>query len=328
MAKLPRTAKAASIKTGVQSYPRISDPNSKYFDCLDESALVPHTTKIPEEELRTLIEAAIRNANRKSRREIISIPPDATEKEADEVYSREGVKLFKYFKDYTNDPASTAHQIYKKNYRQVGAELFRTQTLQNQRMNSGWRYQFLSVDCARHSKRFKSVSGIGAAAADFNVEIEFQDKLRDALHIYVSVKNRGNTLGGQDWPKAIEALEAAAVGEQNRTGPYICVFGIAMQKGMRQQKRQKSSKIPYSVNTEVWLSDFFWPFFANYSYEEIIMLVLDVLVSSYEPPSLSSQVVVPDRLLDFFGVCCLEAQLIDGSGDFNDPYKLLRFFIQ
>jgi len=93
-------------------------------------------------------------------------------------------------------------------------------------MNSGWRYQFLALDCAQQSRRFKSVSDIGAAEADFNAVIEFVDKKKSALSLYVSIKNRSNTMGGQDWPKAIYALENVAKTDKNRTGPYCCVFGM------------------------------------------------------------------------------------------------------
>jgi hypothetical protein len=37
--------------------------------------------------------------------------------------------------------------------------------------------------------------------------------------------------------------------------------------------------MPYSFNTEIWLSDFFWQFFSNVSYEHIIKAVLEVLIS-------------------------------------------------
>jgi hypothetical protein len=44
-------------------------------------------------------------------------------------------------------------------------------------------------------------------------------------------------MGGQDWPKAISALENVARSDKNRSGPYICVFGIAIDKGQRQIRR-------------------------------------------------------------------------------------------
>ena len=320
---MPRTS-----KTVPQDYPRIQDQNNPQYGCLDDSALVEHKTRIPEEELKGLIRLAIRNANRKSSREILSIPGDATPEEMERIYEQEGLKLFKYFKKYVGDPASSAHQIYGKNYRVVGIEQFRNRTLQKERMNSGWRYQYLAVDCARHSQRFVSVSDIGAAEGDFNAIIRFMDKARDPLRLYVSIKNRSNTMGGQDWPKAIQALENVAKTDKNATGPYCCVFGIAMDRGTRYIKRQQKTKVAHSVNTEVWLSDYFWPFFADYSYEEIMTLVLDVLIESYETDNLPVEMDVPDELLDSFGRCCLEAGLIDELGNFNDAYKLVRFFVQ
>jgi hypothetical protein len=74
-------------------------------------------------------------------------------------------------------------------------------------------------------------------------------------------------MGGQDWPKAIQALENVAKNDRNRTGPYCCIFGIAIDRGSRYIKREKKTGRAYSENTEVWLSDFFWPFFSNHSLE-------------------------------------------------------------
>jgi hypothetical protein len=317
---------AKTTKTIAQDYPRIQDENSPYHGCLDDSRLMPHRKKIHVETMKTLILEAIANASRKSSREILSIPSGATTEELEIIYEREGRELFKYFKKYCGDPAATAHQFFRKHYREVGLEQFRNRTLQKERMNSGWRYQFLVIDCARHSQRFRSVSDIGAAEGDFNATIEFLEQNRSPLSLYVSVKNRSNTMGGQDWPKAIQALESVARNDKNRTGSYCCVFGIAMDRGTRYIKRELKTKTAHSVNTEVWLSDYFWPFFANYSYEEIMTLVLDVLVSSYASDELPSQTDVPERLLESFGESCRKAELIDETGVFNDPYKLVKFF--
>lgn len=318
-----------AVKTTSQEYPRINDRKNRFFGCLDDSRLVPHKRKIPQEVMSRLIQRAIVNANRKSSREILSIPPNATEDEVKRIYHREGKELFKYFKKYPGDPAASAHQIHGKNYRAVGVEQFRNRALQKERMNSGWRYQFLAVDCARESRRFKSVSDIGAAEADFNAVIEFIDNEYDDLSLYVSIKNRSNTMGGADWPKAIAALETVAATDKNRTGPYLCIFGMAMDRGLRRIKRDQKSNRAQSENTEVWMSDYFWPFFANYTYEEIMHMMLAVLVRSREDAEeLPTEAEVPDELLDSFGKECLDANLLDELGNFNDPFKLVSFFCQ
>jgi hypothetical protein len=318
----------AKPKTFSQEYPKIKDEKDPFYGFLDEATLVHHKAKIDPEVLKRLIKTAIANANRKSSREILAIPPNATPEQLKEIYEREGKELFKYFKKYPGDPASTAHQTYRKHYRDVGLEQFRNRTLQKERMNSGWRYQFLAVDAARHSKRFISVSDIGAAEADFNALITFLDKTKEPLSLYVSIKNRSNTMGGQDWPKAIHALEAVAKTDKNRTGPYLCVFGIAIDRGSRRIMREQKTKRAHSENTEIWLSDFFWPFFANYSYEEIMTHVLDVLVATADAEELPTQVDVPDEVLDAFGAACLKAGLVDELGNFSDAYKLVKFFCQ
>ena len=311
-----------------QNYPRINDVDNHDYGCLDEESLVPHKHKISQEELKGLISSAIINANKKSSRQILSVPTNASGGEASQIYKKEGQKLFSYFKKYVGDPAATAHQLHGKHYKDVGKEHFRNRTLQKERMNSGWRYQFLALDCAQQSRRFISVSDIGAAEGDFNAVIAFKEPITQSLSLYVSVKNRSNTMGGQDWPKAIQALESYAINDKNRKGPYCCVFGIAMDRGVRYIKVEKRTGKPHSFNTEVWLSDFFWPFFANHGYEEIMQAVLAVLINEYTPEKLASQIEIPDALLESFGASCKKAKLVDENGYFDDPYRLVEFFCQ
>lgn len=133
-------------------------------------------------------------------------------------------------------------------------------------------------------------------------------------------------MGGQDWPKAITALEAMAKNDQNRAHPYLCVFGIAMERGTRFMKARRGGNY-YSVNTEVWLSDFFWPFFANHSYEEIMNAVLDILIQEgRQIESTTIGITVPNELIESFGTCCRERKLIDDEGRFHDPKRLVNFF--
>lgn len=134
-------------------------------------------------------------------------------------------------------------------------------------------------------------------------------------------------MGGQDWPKAIQALEQVAVTDKNRRGAYLCVFGVAMDPSRRPRliKQNSKTKLPYSVNTEVWYANYFWPFFANYSYNEIMTLVLDVLLATKRPES-AVEVEVPDVLVEQFGYYCNRAGLLDENGYFNDPHKLVELF--
>ena len=295
---------------------------------MDDTQLVPHHQEIEKDQLKRLIREAIQNANLKSSRTILNVSAGMDEAELQKLYRREGQKLFKYFKKYCGDPASTAHQLTGQHYRAVANELFRNRTLQMERMNSGWRYQFLATDCARVSGRFRSVSDIGASEADVNIIIDFADGHKSSLNLYVSIKNRSNTMGGQDWPKAIKALESVAINDKNRTGPYCCVFGIAMERGKRFIKRERITHNPHSVNTEVWLSDFFWPFFANLSYEEVMSNVLEVLRESDQTSNALTYVELPEELLEEFSRQCRLSKLIDEDGVFNDPYALVRYFCQ
>lgn len=308
-----------------QNYPRIESDDCR--GCLDDTTLVPHPTKISLERLKELVEQAIKAANIKSGRRLLDIPDDASEDDLTELYKAEAKKLFAYFKQYPVDPAATAQQLLGRSYRDVGIELFRARTQQKARMNSGWRYQYLAVSAAQESQRFISVSDIGAAEADFNAVIAYQDSTARPLSLYVSVKNRRNTMGGQDWPKAIHALEAVARSDKNRKGAYCCVFGIAMDKGQRYIKIEQKSQQAHSINTEVWLSDYFWPFFTNYSYEEIMTSVLEVLIEAHEADELATEIAIPDAILDGFGQRCAKKDLVDEDGIFDNPYQLVKFFV-
>jgi len=311
----------AKLKTSVpQNYPRVGDKGY-----LDASKLSDHSERIPSGKVKELVAKAVKNANLKSSRAILNIPEKISREELSKIYKKQGKDLLAYFKKYCGDPAATAYDTYKKHYKAICCEQFRNRTLQKERMNSGWRYQYLARDCATESKRFRSVSDIGAAEADFNATIDFRHEAREPLSLYVSIKNRVNTMGGQDWPKAIYALEEIALHDKNRTGPYCCVFGITMDRGERYIKKEQKSNQYYSVNTEIWLSDFFWPFFSGYSYEEIMKIVLETLME-IESGHVTSIIDIPEELIEAFGYSCRKAHLIDSEGIFNDPYKLVEFF--
>ena len=265
---------------------------------------------------------AIETASRKSSRDILNLPDNASAEEATKIYTKGGRELFKYFVKYCGDAATTALQCTGRKCSEIAREQFRNRTLQKERMNSAWRYQYIAKDAATASKRFENVSDIGLAEADFNVIIKYK-KGKTKLTVYVSVKNRSNTMGGQDWPKAIVALEKVASGDKNRDGDYICVFGLSVERGTRLMKANKAG-VPFSYNTELWFADYFWPFFSNYSYEEIAKLMLDVLIASKSGHTSSED--VPQELLDSFQKCCEEKNLLDENGCFVDPYKLVEFF--
>lgn len=303
----------------MQQYPRIKGTN-----LLDDSKLVPHIFKIPPDKVKEIILAALAAAQKKSSRAILDLPDDVTDDIIQQIYKQEGGELFRYFLKYYGDPAGTAHQCLNRHYSVVAKEQFRNRTLQMERMNTAWRYQFIAKDAAAASKRFDTVSDIGLEQADFNVVIKYRDAYKK-LDIYISVKNRSNTLGGQDWPKAIEALENVAVYDRNRHDEYICVFGITIERGQRAIRKMQKSGVAYSANTEIWFSDFFWPFFTNYSYEEITKIVLEVLIST-QRIQIISEAEVPEELVESFGECCRHFRLLDKKGNFHDAFKLVELF--
>jgi hypothetical protein len=103
-----------SKKSVVQNYPRVADDSNLLNGCLDDTHLVAHSRQITLDELKHLIRNAIDAAERKARREILSIPGEATIEEQQEMFSREGHELFKYFRKYVGDPAASAFQILRK----------------------------------------------------------------------------------------------------------------------------------------------------------------------------------------------------------------------
>lgn len=308
---------------GTQSYPRIENEDNKYHGYLDDSYLKEHRTVISDAQIKSIVKNAIIMANKKSGRTILDIPMNISVEETSALYNKKGKELFKYFAKYYGDPASSAYNCLNQHYTKVAKEQFRNWTLQKERMNSGWRYQFIAKDGAIKSKRFDSVSDIGTAEADFNAIISLKNSQKK-ISIYVSVKNRVNTMGGQDWPKAIYALEEVAKKDKNRTSPYICVFGIAMDKGLRHIKKNSKTKTPFSVNTELWKSDYFWPFFTNLSYGKIIKSVLSVLIELGSKTT--NEVIVPEELIKSFGDECRKYKLLNTAGEFNDAIKLVELF--
>ena len=302
-----------------QEYPR----DEKGF--LDVARVAPHKHKISINDLYAVIAKAITDAAGKSSRAILEGHDHLSDEDKIEFSRRKGKDLFTYFRKYYGDPAATAYACVGKHYAAIANEQFRNQTLQMERMNSGWRYQFIAKDCALRSRRFISVSDIGAAEADFNATMQIVDTGK-TLNIYVSIKNRANTMGGQDWPKAIYALEDVARGDKNRSGPYLCVFGIVIEKGQRLIKAKGKSKSPHSFNTEVWLSDFFWPFFSNFSYSQIAKAVLHVLMQEAADGKPAPLILIPDVMMDVFGEECSKCGLLDSAGNFSDPEKLIDVF--
>ncbi|MEO6812571.1 MAG: hypothetical protein ABI172_01475 [Ginsengibacter sp.] len=310
-------------KTNLQNYPRIENEENHFHGYFDESKVTPHKTVISDAELKDIIKRAVIIANVKSSRAILNIKESISEEEINKIYIKQGIALFRYFLKYCGDPASSAFDCVNQHYRIIAKEQFRNRTIQKERMNSGWRYQFIAKDTAILSKRFHSISDLGTSEADFNAIILELDTGRH-INIYTSVKNRTNTMGGQDWPKAIIAMESMAQNDKNRSGPYLCVFGIAMEKGQRRIKNEAKTGKPYSYNTEIWLSEFFWRFFSNISYERIIKAVLDILIEEKTLSSLNTE--VPEKLIASFGKECSKYGLVDKKGIFNDPYKLVDLF--
>lgn len=312
-------AKRMAKKT-FEKYPRIE--TGVNLDLIDDAKLAQHASKVKPEDLQRLIVEAIRFANQKSSRTALNIADNATPSELDKKYKEAGEGLFEYFREFTSDPASTSLKFFNQNCREVAREHYQIRVLQKERMNSGWRYQYLATGCAKLTGRFEGFSDLGLTEADFNASIRITET-NTILSIYVSVKNRASTIGGTDWNASIDKLEKFAIEDKNRTGPYLCVFAFVMDKGLRRRKRNRAGEVR-SQNTELWASDYFWPFFANFKYEEIMQAVLQALLADSKLEE--AAIDIPDEVLDVFEQQCRDRGLVDDDGNFNDPTKLVAFF--
>src|SRR5436190_23211319 len=150
-----------------QDYPRISE-GEDFAGLLDERKLVPHTHKISSSKVRQIISDAVKNANRKASRVILNIPEKSTDAEMRNIFLKEGRKLLEYFRQYCGDPPATAYQCLDRHYSEVAAEQFRNRTLQKERMNSGWRYQFIAYKCALAMRKRKLAAEIRAVGPDID----------------------------------------------------------------------------------------------------------------------------------------------------------------
>lgn len=149
-------------KSVVQNYPRTKR------GLLDADTVTPHRGKITPEDLREIVLHAIHHANKKSSRAILDIPEGLSEAEVTARYKKSGKELFKYFVQYCGDPAATSHQCNGRHYAEVAREQFRNRTLQKERMNSGWRYQYIAKGIASHQARSVSLPETGTLEPDYS----------------------------------------------------------------------------------------------------------------------------------------------------------------
>lgn len=294
-----------------ESYPRL--PNeAPEGGLLNVDKIKPLTKKIDNALLKTLIERAIENASIKASKEALKIEDGLKGEQLQKKYKKAARDLFKYFK--RSDPAATFQIAEGVDSREFARELFRKRQGHKATMNAGWRYQFLLVECAQASKRFKGVSDINTGDADVNLTAELNDGSGKTVSILISMKNREDTISGSKWGGAIEKLEESAKNDKNRTGAYICVFALGMQR-----RRYRTMK-KFSVNTEIWPANFVWPFVSGYSYEEIMLSVSEVLAAAHIP-----DFILPDELLNEFVRLCKINNLVDDTGIFNSKENLIKW---
>lgn len=231
------------------------------------------------------------------------------------------MELFKYFVKYCNDPASTSHQCNGRHYSDVAKEQFYTLSTEYACANSMLRYQAIVEIEALKSGRFRSIKKITNSDGCFSAIIDYMRR-EGSLYIYVSINSRFDLMDEEYWNELNSQLESFAIADPNRSGDYLCVIGMANENGDRCKLQTNSKSRLQSHSTEIWLSDFFWPFFTNFSYKEISLSVLSALIETQIPDT--HEIVIPNDLIEVFGKCCRNEHLIDEIGKFNDSIKLAR----
>ena len=101
---------AKQTKIVPQNYPIIQDESSPYNGCLNDKNLVSHSGKISLAQLKSFILSAIKDANKKSSRAILSISEDATPEEISKICETEGKKFFACFRKYCFNRLSDSRQ--------------------------------------------------------------------------------------------------------------------------------------------------------------------------------------------------------------------------
>lgn len=294
-----------------ENYPRIPKGNPE-AGLLDLSLLKPLPKKIDEIVLKSLIETAIKNASVKASKEALDIEEGLTHEQLQKVYKKSATSLFEYFK--RSDPAGIFQTAEGKNCKEFAVDLVRKRQSHNATMNAGWRYQFLFVECAQASNRFKGVSDVNTGDADVNLTAEIIDGSRKVLSILVSMKNRSDTISGSKWGGAISKLEDAAKNDKNKTGVFCCVFAL----GMDSHRFRRITR--HSVNTEIWPANVVWPFVSGYSYEEMMLKVSEVLAATHIP-----DFILPPDIANLFALLCKKNKLIDENDIFNSKENLIKW---
>lgn len=163
--------------------------------------------------------------------------------------------------------------------------------MQRQRMKIGLFYQFLMIELMKAAQNervsnFKAVFD-GSREGDVVADISTPTFER-GLRLYISVKKSIDTVGGQDIGGVIRRLEDVAKSERNLTSPYLCVIAIATPPRGKlytyetgRTIRYMSQGQPYSMNCEIWMPGFIYPYITGISptdiYKESIKMVGDFM---------------------------------------------------
>jgi hypothetical protein len=153
--------------------------------------------------------------------------------------------------------------------------------MQRYRMLIGVFYQYLLISltyraAAKKSHFMKVFDGVRQGDVVADVTTPKSDK---GLRLYISVKKSIDTVGGQDMGDAIKRLEKIAKDDKNINMPYLCVVAIATPERGKitsydksRQMRKDTNGRHYSLNSELWLPGFLYPYVTGRSAVEIYQL--------------------------------------------------------
>lgn len=293
-----------------QPYPRISDQKSKELGLLDVNQFKPLEKKITEDTMNSLIESAIKSAEIKTNKKALEITDNMSAAEKSSIYKEAAKSLFKYFK--RPDPAGIANYLHGKNYVEVANEFIKKRKTHLESMNAGWRYQYLFVECAHASERFKSVSDLSTADSDVNIIAKTTKD--ENINLYISIKNRKDTISGGSGKGVLKKLEDLALQDKNRIGAYCCIIALGI------QTMKHRGRTTHSANIEYWPANFFWPFISGYTYEEIMNMVTARL-STIKKIDLK----VPVEIIEEFGELCAKNKIVNSQGNFDSKEAIIKW---
>ena len=297
------------VKSLYQSYPRISSAASKFeAGYIDTSQLCDIKNKISQNEFLNLINISIDKARNKVDEKIINIPEGISKLEEKKIYDKAAKDLINYIKK--TDPANAVSQLLNKNLVDVAQEFQVKKDAKTYEMFSGWRNQFLLFECAKKIGRFETVGDVDTS---FDIVATIKSLSGEVITLYISLKNRKDTMSGSSVRGVLSKLEDNAKNDKNRDGLYCIIIGCAIDTT---RYRSGSS---YSQNLEFWPAKLLWEFFSGFTFPH-------VMNSISQQQNSRKQNKLADELKLSLIKECKKLELINEQNIFHDRKRIIEIF--